>query len=58
MSDFWELLTFLWESVYDFLNTSVVTIGSVDISLWQLALGFTLFGMVLMFVCHTFDDRR
>ena len=57
MSDFWDILTFLWESVFNFLNTSVVTIGSVNITLWELALGFTLFSMVLTFVCHTFDDN-
>lgn len=56
MSEFWEILTFLWESVYGFLNTSVVTIGSVNISLWELALGFTLFSMGLMWICHTFND--
>lgn len=57
MSDFWELLTFLWESAFNFLNTSLITIGSVNITLWELALGFTLFGMALTFVCHTFDDN-
>lgn len=57
MSEIWELLTFLWESVYGFLNTSIITIGSVDISLWELALGFTLFGMMLSFIVRIFWER-
>lgn len=57
MSGFWELLTFLWESVFGFLNTSVITIGSVNLSLWELALGFTLLGMMLGFIVRVFSER-
>lgn len=56
MEGFWDLLTFLWESVFNFLNTSVISIGDVNISLWELALGFTLLGMILGFVVRTFSD--
>lgn len=56
MAELWDLLTFLWESVYNFLNTSIVTLGKVNISLWELALGFTLFSMILAFVVRNFDD--
>lgn len=56
MAEFWDLFMFLWDSVYGFLNTSIVTIGSVNISLWEFALGFTLFGLVLSFLVNLFSD--
>lgn len=56
MAEFWDLLTYLWECCYNFLNTSIVTIGSVNISLWQFALGFVLLGMVLYFFSSLMSD--
>ena len=56
MADFWDILKYLWESAYNFLNQSVVTIGSVDISLWAFAIGFVLLGFVLGFVVDLLSD--
>lgn len=55
MAEFWDLFNFLWYSVYSFLNTSIVTIGSVNISLWEFALGFTILGMILCFLARLFS---
>lgn len=56
MAEFWDLLTSLWESCFNFLNTSIVTIGSVNISLWEFALGFTLLCIGLDFIFGLLSD--
>lgn len=56
MSEFWDLLKYLWDSCYGFLNTSIVTIGSLDISLWDFAFGFTLLGMAIYFIVSSFSE--
>lgn len=50
MSEFWDLCTSLWQSCYNFLTTSIVTIGSAEVSLWEFALGFTLLYIGLDFI--------
>ncbi len=56
MSEFWDLCTSLWESCYNFLTASIVTIGSVSISLWEFALGFTLLAIAIKFFVGLFSE--
>lgn len=53
---FWELFTSLWQSATDFLNSAVVTIGDVHISLWHMGLGFVLMSMALTFIIEVFHN--
>lgn len=54
INNIWDFLSWLWFSVVDFLNIRISGFG-LDISLWELAIGFAVLWLVLYCIFRTLD---